>query len=125
MPRFSTGLIAGVLVAASVGLGGAATAVADGQHSEEGMICLETNGAESPAVCQRGDVWHDADLCTCKSGMRFKIAVCAPGQKPPPDSVAVDRARRDAMKSGTLEGANYNGHPMCVDVKHPRSNEHG
>jgi hypothetical protein len=115
------GLIAGVLIAAFAGAG--ATALAAGQpHSEEGMICLETNGAESPSVCQRGDVWHDADLCTCKSGMRFKIPVCAPGQKPPPDSVAVDRARRDAMKTGTLEGASYNGSPMCVDVKHPRSN---
>ena len=116
------GLLAGVLIAASAfGLGGAGAYAAGQPQPEEGMICLETNGAEAPSTCQRGDVWHDADLCTCQSGMRFKIPVCAPGEKPPPDSVAVDRARRDAMKSGTLYGASYNGHPMCVDVHHPRS----
>ncbi|HWE46967.1 MAG TPA: hypothetical protein VG407_13160 [Caulobacteraceae bacterium] len=117
------GLIAGVLVAATAFVGAGAYAAGAGQpQREEGMICLETNGSESPSVCQRGDVWHDADLCTCKSGMRFKIPVCAPGQKPPPDSVAVDRARREAMKTGTLYGATYDGRPMCVDVHHPRSN---
>lgn len=119
------GLIASVLVAGIASMSSCGALAAGQPQPEEGMICLETNGAEAPAVCQRGDAWHDADLCTCKSGMRFKIPVCGPGEKPAPDSVAADRARRDAMKTGTLYGATYQGRQMCVDVRHPRSNGYG
>ncbi len=115
------GLIAGVVLAAFAGASAVAVAQpAPAQHSEEGMMCLETNGSEAPSTCIRGDVWHDADLCTCDEGTRVHVPVCAPGERPPPDSVSLDKVRKDAVSTGTLEGVSYRGKQICVSVKHPR-----
>jgi hypothetical protein len=113
-------LLLGTMIAAASGLAYAQPQPAP--HSEEGMMCLETNGSETPAVCRVGDAWHDADLCSCgDGGMRFSVPVCAPGEKPPPDNVALDRARKDAMKAGTLDNLTVNGRHVCVVRHHPRS----
>jgi hypothetical protein len=114
------GLIAGAAAAVVMAAGANAQPVHKSEHREEGMVCLYTNGAMAPSTCRVGDSWGDADLCTCREGTRFAAPVCGPNEKPPAESVALNRARRDAMRAGSLYGASFEGRPMCVVVHHPR-----
>jgi hypothetical protein len=93
---------------------------AQSRPPEDGMMCLSTNGQRSPSICRRGNAWGDSDICTCRGGaMRYDAPICARGEKPPAESVALDRARAEAMKRGTLYGATFEGRRMCVEVKRP------
>jgi hypothetical protein len=84
------------------------------------MMCLASNGSRGVAVCRRGNAWGDSDICTCRgSSLRIDAPICRPGEKPPAETVALDRARAEAMKRGTLYGATFEGRRMCVELKRP------
>ncbi|MDB5452703.1 MAG: hypothetical protein JWO33_1281 [Caulobacteraceae bacterium] len=79
-------------------------------------ICLDVGGQSLPAVC-RGPaslIEQREDICTCPRGMPTTAPICPPGVSPPPESRALDRARRAAMRGGSLVGATWRGKPMCV-----------
>jgi hypothetical protein len=81
-------------------------------------ICLNTGGQMIPARCQIGEASRlDAreDICICPAGaQQVKAPVCPPGVNPAPESAAVERARMQALKNGSLVGATWQGQPMCV-----------
>ncbi|MFN3522064.1 MAG: hypothetical protein ACK4YQ_07425 [Phenylobacterium sp.] len=113
--------------AALVLLAGAAAAPVQAQAPltqnppRETIVCLDVSGRSLPAVCKvpgdRLDVRED--FCLCPEGRRVKAPVCGPGQTPPAESRAFERARRTAAEDGTLIGDLYEGRPMCVAPRGP------
>jgi hypothetical protein len=47
------------------------------------------------------------------------VAVCAKGQKPPPEGKALNIARREAARDGSLRGDTVGGQPICVAPRRP------
>lgn len=79
--------------------------------------CIEVGGQSIPPVCQVPGSRLDPReyICTCPNGgQRVEASVCAKGQKPPPESKALDIARRLGIKDGTLVGDKVGDHPICV-----------
>jgi len=79
--------------------------------------CIEAGGQQIPAVCQvpGSRLEKDEILCTCPNGgQRVDVAVCAKGQTPPPEGKALNIARRQAIKDGSLIGDTLAGKPICV-----------
>jgi hypothetical protein len=85
------------------------------------IICLDVGGQSLPAVCDvpAGRLDKRENICTCPRGMRTEVAICPPGVDAPPESRALERARRDAVRKGSLIGATWQGRPMCVAPRHP------
>jgi hypothetical protein len=79
-------------------------------------ICLDVSGATLPVTCRvpASRLDQREDICTCAQGERVEIAVCGPGEAPPPEGLAYDKARRLANNKGSLLGAMYQGKRMCV-----------
>ncbi len=107
-------LLAGAFVLALCG-----PAAAQGMSSNpptETTICLDVNGQSLPAVCRVPSSRLDKreDICVCQVGARVTAPVCLPGVKPPGESIAFEKARREAARDGTLVGDLYQGKPMCV-----------
>ena len=60
------------------------------------------------------------DICTCPAGgQRVEVAVCAKDEKPPPESKALNIARRTAARDGTLVGDTIDGRRICVAPRNP------
>jgi hypothetical protein len=79
--------------------------------------CIDVGGQLIPPVCRVPGSRLDPreDICTCPDGgQRIEVAVCAKGQTPPPESKALNIARRDAVRDGTLLGDKLGDRPICV-----------
>jgi hypothetical protein len=81
-------------------------------------ICLDPAGRSIPVTCQArpSRVEHEEYICQClRGGEQVTIQVCPEGVRPPAESAAYERARRAAVRHGTLLGATYQGRVMCAD----------
>jgi len=79
--------------------------------------CIDVGGQSIPPVCRVPGSRLDPreDICTCPGGgQRIEVAVCAKGQNPPPEGRALNVARREAARDGTLLGDMVAGQPICV-----------
>ncbi len=79
-------------------------------------ICLDVSGATLPIVCKVPASRLDKreDICSCPQGMRTTVPVCGPGQAAPGETVALNAARREAARDGSLIGDLFQGQPICV-----------
>jgi hypothetical protein len=84
--------------------------------TQDGIACLDVNGRKKGPVCRRGDVMTPmSDICQCPMSTDRVIApICAPGEKPPPESADLMVARRKAAEDGSLIGDTFHGKPICV-----------
>lgn len=80
------------------------------------VICLDLNGQSRPAVCQVPGSRLDrrVDICICRTGQRVDAPVCGQGERPQPETLAFDRARKAAARDGSLVGDLFRGRSMCV-----------
>lgn len=84
--------------------------------------CIDVSGDTVPAVCRvpASRVDQSEFICTCPAGgMRTRVPICAAGQKPPAENVALNRVRKQASRDGTLEGDRVEGRPICVAPRRP------
>lgn len=111
-----------LILASLLATSAAGAVAAQPRPPEEGMMCLNPNGSQEPAVCRRGNAWGDADICSCRgTAMRYDVPVCATGERPPAESIRLDRFRSEWLKTHhSLYGASFEGHRLCVVVHHPR-----
>ncbi|MFZ4068422.1 MAG: hypothetical protein ACOYKF_12860 [Phenylobacterium sp.] len=79
-------------------------------------VCLEPNGGLSPVICKAPASRLDArrDVCECPTGRRTEVPVCAAGDKPPPETRALNTFRRQAAADGSLAGDRFQDRPLCV-----------
>lgn len=107
-----------MLIAALALTGGAATAQPIGENPPTKTIqCIEVGGFSIPAVCNLPGSRLDKreDICTCPNGgQRVEVSVCAKGERPPPESKALNIARRQGVRDGTLVGDTVDGRRICV-----------
>ncbi len=107
-----------LLIVGVVGLAGAAgAAFADSPKTR--TVCLDPAGKNLPANCKIAQASRIAggheDICLCPAGAdRVEAPICPPGVREPAESAAFEKARKAAVKNGSLVGAVYNGQPMCV-----------
>jgi len=113
--------IALLAIAAAALVGGAAAAQPGRNDPATTIICLDPGGRSRPATCRvptsrldRGEY-----ICQCTSGQPVSVAICPPRVAPPPESRALERARRESLRRGSLVGATFQGRPMCVAPRHP------
>jgi hypothetical protein len=106
-------LIAGLMLAA-----GAATAQPVGENPPTRTIqCIDVGGDSIPAICHVPGSRLDKreDICVCPAGgQRVEVAICAKGEKAPPESKALNIARRQALRDGSLLGDTFEGRRICV-----------
>ena len=79
--------------------------------------CIAPGGRLVPKSCDVADgrLGGRERMCTCPSGgVRVEVATCARGQNPPGESKALNIARRDGARDGTLIGDVANGKPICA-----------
>ena len=84
--------------------------------------CIDVSGDTAPARCNvpASRVDQSELICTCPAGgMRTRVPICAPGQTPPPENVALNRVRREASRDGSLEGDKVGDRPICVAPRRP------
>ena len=109
-----------LLAVGALALAGAARA-ADAPKTQ--TICLSSGGQQRPATCHGygggSRLASQDDVCTCPGASQVVTApTCAPGETPPPEGAAYEQARLKAISHGSLEGANWQGKPMCVAPTH-------
>ncbi len=107
-------MLAGLILAGSAGL-----AAAQGGPSNppiQTTQCLDVGGQTLPVVCRvpASRLDQREDFCICQDGIKVSAPVCGSGQKPPAESRAFERARKDAARDGSLLGDLFEGQPMCV-----------
>jgi hypothetical protein len=83
-------------------------------------ICLDSAGHQRPATCHGygggSRLASQDDVCTCPGAAQIvKAPTCGPNETPPPEGAAYEDARLKAITHGSLEGATYQGKPMCVN----------
>jgi hypothetical protein len=85
------------------------------------QVCLDVSGQTLPVVCKVPASRLDKreDICQCPEGRLVDVPICAPGQRPPPDSRALSKVRRVAGKDGSLVGDQFAGKPICVAPRAP------
>lgn len=95
---------------------GAAEAQPPARAAPTTIVCLETNGRSVPAVCHVPGSRLDQRefICQCFEGMRTVVPICPSGVRPPPEGAALNRARREGARTGSLVGASFKGRPICV-----------
>jgi hypothetical protein len=101
---------------AALGAAGAASAQPS-QGGDRTTQCIDAGGQLIPAVCQTpGSRLNTRELiCNCTNGgSRVEVPVCAKGQNPPAEGKALNVARREASRDGSLFGDTLNGQPICV-----------
>lgn len=102
---------------------GAAQAQPIGERPPTRTIqCVDVSGRLLPAVCKTpGSRVDPTELhCICPGeGLRTEVPICAPGEKPTPDSAAANRARRLAARDGTLVGDTFEGQRICAAPRRP------
>lgn len=85
--------------------------------------CIEVGGQDIPAVCQVPGSRLDPTeiICTCPAGgQRVEVAVCAKGERQPPEGRALNRVRREAARDGSLLGDTFEGRRICVEPRNRR-----
>jgi len=105
-----------ILAAASLGGGAWAQPINENPPTKT-IQCIEVGGQQIPPVCQTPASRLDAReyICTCPDGgQRVDVAVCAKGQHPPPEGLALNIARREGIRDGTLVGDTVKGQAICV-----------
>lgn len=112
-----------LLSAMLAGLAGAAAAQPVTERPPTWTIqCIDVSGNTSPAACTVPASRLDQSelLCTCPTGgMRTRVPICAAGQRPPPESAALNRVRKAAARDGSLEGDLFEGRPICTAPRKP------
>jgi hypothetical protein len=101
---------------------GAAAQMAGAQPISENpptrtIQCIEVGGQLIPPVCQVPGSRLDPReyICQCTNGgQRLEVSICAKGVKPPPEGKALDIARREGMKDGSLVGDKVGDRLICV-----------
>ena len=85
------------------------------------QVCLDVSGQTLPVVCKAPGSRLDKreDICQCPEGRLVDVQICAPGQRPPPDGLALSKVRRVAGKDGSLVGDTFAGKPICVAPREP------
>jgi hypothetical protein len=105
-------LLAGAALTLSAG-----AAHAQPETAARTAVCIDVNGALKAAECRAQPSRLEAreDICLCPSGNRVEASVCPPGVAPPPESLAVARARSQILRNRhTLVGATFEGKPLCA-----------
>jgi hypothetical protein len=116
---FLTSLV-GVLAA-----GAAAVAQPAGQSGfhNPATLCLDGLGVNHPPLChsqQASAFPQPPDICQCLGPYRqVNAAWCAPGQKPPADTIDFDRALIAYAQShnNDVSDFSFDGKPMCVPLR--------
>lgn len=107
-----------LLAVAALAAAGAAAAQAPLSENPptQTIICLDVGGQTLPVSCKVPASRLDKreDFCTCRTGTQVDISICPDGVKPPAENLAYEKARKAAVKNGSLIGATYEGRPMCV-----------
>lgn len=101
-------------------LAGFALAAHAGGAPTTTTICLDPAGRILPATCRAWASRLDRSehICQCLSGGdQITIPVCPAGVEPPAESAAYFKARREAVRNGSLVGATYEGKPMCLTAR--------
>ena len=113
-PMIRIALFGAALFAASAGLAGAQPLGPN--PPTQTVICVDVGGQSLPAVCNVPASRLDKreDFCTCRTGTQVDISICPDGVKAPAENRAYEKARKAAVKNGSLIGATYEGQPMCV-----------
>lgn len=111
-----TALIAAAALASSAGLAFAQAPLSQNPPTQT-VICIDVGGQSQPAVCQVPASRLDKreDICVCRIGVRVDVPICPAGVKPPAESRAYEKARKEASRDGSLLGDLYEGRPMCVE----------
>jgi hypothetical protein len=92
----------------------------DGHAPGTTIQCLDVAGQEIPPLCDVPASRLDKSeyICTCPAGgQRVDVPICAKGERRPAENVALYRARRQAMRDGTLVGDSFKGKPMCLEPR--------
>ena len=115
-----TTLAALVMLAGSAGLASAQAPLSQNPPTQT-IICLDVNGATLPVSCTVPASRLDKreDMCMCRAGQRVAVSICPPGVRAPPENVELMKARRLAVKDGSLIGDLFKGQPMCVEGRNP------
>jgi hypothetical protein len=113
-------MLAGLALAA---LAAAAHAQSMDTPPQTTILCIDVAGRSRPPVCRvpSGRLDPREDFCSCPATDRIVAPICPPGVRPPAENVALNHARRDALRDhpGTLVGATFEGRPMCVAPRYP------
>ncbi|MBX3485776.1 hypothetical protein [Phenylobacterium sp.] len=108
----------GALVAlGALGAGAACAQPIDENPPTKTIQCIDVGGQSIPASCNVPGSRLDPReyICTCPNGgQRVEVAVCAKGQKPPAESKALNVARREGIRDGSLLGDTVKGQAICV-----------
>jgi hypothetical protein len=114
-PMIRNALIAAAALVASAGAAFAQAPLSQNPPTQT-IICLDVSGQTLPVSCRVPASRLDKreDFCTCRTGTQVDIAICPDGVRPPAENRAYERARKAAVKNGSLLGAMYEGQPMCV-----------
>lgn len=83
--------------------------------------CIDVGGDMIPPLCDVPASRLDSReyICTCPNGgQRLEVSICAKGQKPPPEGRALNRARREGMRDGSLVGDMIGDRQICVAPRH-------
>jgi hypothetical protein len=111
------------LAAAVLAFAGAAAAQPINEYPPTKTIqCIDVGGQLIPSVCKVPGSRLDPreDICSCPDGgQRIDVAICGKGQHQPPEGRALNKARADALRTGTLLGATFQGQPICVAPRRP------
>ena len=106
-----------LLAGAALALG-AGAALADSPGAKTTTICLDSGGRQTPVQCKSQNasrLTNREDICICPAAtLQATVPLCAPGEKPPTESAAYQRARREAVSHGSLAAASWQGKPICV-----------
>jgi hypothetical protein len=83
--------------------------------------CIRVDGTEAPPLCDVPGSKIDKSeyLCTCRDGQRIAVPICGPGERRPPESVALHKVRRELSRDGSLVGDRFEGRPICLDPRRP------
>ena len=84
--------------------------------------CIDVGGQSIPPECRVPGSRLDPreDICTCPlGGQRVEVAVCAKGERPPPESKALNIARRQGLTDGSLIGDKLGDQRICVAQRNP------
>lgn len=115
-----TTLVAVVMLVGSTGMASAQAPLSQNPPTQT-VICLDVSGATLPVACKVPASRLDKreDICLCAEGQRVDVSICPPGVRPPPENVELMKARRQAVKDGSLIGDLFKGQPMCVEARNP------
>ena len=107
-----------LLFGAAIALLGGAAAAQSLSDPTVTTLCLTPTGTLIPPVCHSGSpsrIEQQRDICQCiNGGEQVTASFCPKGVAPPPESLAVAKARRSAVNHGSLVGASFEGRPLCV-----------